>query len=39
VPDPYAGEPSGFARVHEMLDRTMARLADELVRQHGLLVK
>jgi len=36
VPDPYAGGPEGFARVHDLLDRTAARLAEELVRQHHL---
>jgi protein-tyrosine phosphatase len=36
VPDPYAGGPEGFARVHDLLDRTTARIAEELVRQHGL---
>ncbi len=36
VPDPYAGGPQGFAHVHDVLDRTMQRLAEELVRQHQL---
>ena len=33
VPDPYTGGPEGFERVHDVLDRTTARMADELKRQ------
>ena len=35
VPDPYTGGPDAFARVHAILDRTTARIADELKRQNG----
>lgn len=35
VPDPYYGGPDGFARVHDVLDRTTARLAGEVARQYG----
>ena len=35
VPDPYYGGADGFARVHDVLDRTAARLADEVARQYG----
>lgn len=31
VPDPYYGGPDGFARVHDMLDRTTAALAERLL--------
>ena len=35
VPDPYTGGPEAFARVHVLLDRTTARIAEELKRQSG----
>lgn len=36
VPDPYYGGASGFDEVYDIVDRTSARLLDELVELHGL---
>lgn len=36
VPDPYYGGADGFARVHEIVDRTTRRLAERLAEHHGL---
>ncbi len=36
VPDPYFGGPDGFARVHEIVDRSTRRLAEKLAAHHGL---
>ncbi len=36
VPDPYYGGEDGFARVHDIIDRSTARLADALVAHYGL---
>jgi protein-tyrosine phosphatase len=36
VPDPYYGGADGFEHVYEIVDRTAARLLDELVEAHGL---
>ena len=36
VPDPYYGGTDGFARVHDILDRTTRRLAEGLAAHHHL---
>jgi protein-tyrosine phosphatase len=35
VPDPYYGGPSGFDRVHEIIERACAAMVEELVNQHA----
>jgi protein-tyrosine phosphatase len=36
VPDPYYGGPRGFEHVHDIVERSCARLLDHICEEHGL---